>query len=820
MSEVQAEQSYLEQRHEVYGITDDFVHTSVNASTSPVHGEGIFEMRSVSWFSSDNQNNIKILFKTLENRQLVLHTDGRKTATHIYRTCLSPANRARQAENGHEARYLQPAGTPSIIFNTQGVIDSYLNKEKVNTLYLIEGEYKAFVAWMHSVMWEPTKKQREDEPNLPPATGLPIMGLCGIWNFRDEDKNLHRDILEYIRVCRPENVVFIYDADLKSLPKGYDPEDTPDKDLGKRLKMFYDSAMTFRNLAKGHVKDVYVTWINPDLMKKTVPGTDTTVKGLDDLFASDLRKPKLLLYDLCKSIRPGTRNEFFETVNISSESPLKLKEHFLLKLSKSGPQTFYLYHSSVLQEHNFIFLRNRYRYNQRTGFVELVDHGDSKEFIRVASKYFRVVYYPDAYGNTVRDLIPWAKGEISEDYVKQGYTNFFQTIAKYNRFVNIPENDPKKFQQVLFDCYNLYYPLEYQLEQGKWPTIEMYLRHIFKDQYELGLDWISLTFNKPTQNLPSICLVSKEKSTGKSKFIELMQLLYENNAVMIGNSEITDTFNDDYVTKLIIGIDEGLLEKKATVEKLKSWITGRYVQMNTKFLSRSRVDMFAKIILTSNNDEDFIRIDDDESRFWVRYVHPFEGEEIPDLLDLMGREIPQFAYYLKNEHKVKHEKKTRLYFDPKLYETESLQKLRGESKTQMYKDIEIIIQEAFMKYNGTPGQTHKFTRLYYTITELSEAIYGKTSGQRQYVRKTLQREFRIDTSVQNISAKMPVTTQAPIGSETVEVYEPGPARSNKFIEFKIEDFFTDEQIESLGIDPKTLTSKTAEPYPGDGDLPF
>jgi len=44
------------------------------------------------------------------------------------------------------------------------------------------------------------------------------------------------------------------------------------------------------------------------------------------------------------------------------------------------------------------------------------------------------------------------------------------------------------------------------------------VKHIFGDQIELGLDYLQLLYQKPVQILPIVCLVSKERSTGKTTF--------------------------------------------------------------------------------------------------------------------------------------------------------------------------------------------------------------------------------------------------------------------------------------------------------------
>jgi len=73
--------------------------------------------------------------------------------------------------------------------------------------------------------------------------------------------------------------------------------------------------------------------------------------------------------------------------------------------------------------------------------------------------------------------------------------------------------------------------------------------------------------------------------------------LFKENVTVIGNAEINDTFNDDYASKLIIGIDEAIFEKQQVVERLKSWVTSSRIKMNTKFMARQEIPFLANLLL-------------------------------------------------------------------------------------------------------------------------------------------------------------------------------------------------------------------------------
>jgi hypothetical protein len=809
--------NYLQKRLAEFGIREDENNTHVfTGDTNNPKGE--FSTRQLEWFSSDKDGNIKILFKTLDNRHLHLHSGDRKTVQPIYRTRYSPEMIKYRSENyDADNKYGQPPGTGNIIFHTPGIINTYLNETQVETLYLVEGEFKAFVASMHSTRFETeknierglwTKKQIEMEPNLPPPNGLPIMGISGITGLYNQDRELHNDIAEYIRVCRPKNVVFIMDADYRAISSKWHPEDNPNMDLARRLKSFYQASISIRSVLKGLVKDTYLVNLKEELLE-----SDEPIKGLDDLLASGLSRPTMILFHLFKVHRPKTRNDFFESLNLSTAIGTAIKKHFLLSYSSGTPKAFYMKHHATLLEHEFRFNGCRYKYNGDE--LQMTLHGDSESYVRVGPTYFKQIKYPDARGNEILELVKWSKAEIHQDYVVEGYKEFIKSIPKYDRFVVVPENNPDQYQQVLGSCYNMYYPIDVEPRSGEWPTILSYLKHVFsqdKDQLDVALDWISIAWNNPTQKLPAICLVSQEKSTGKSKFLELMKEIFQDNAAIIGNQEITDRFNDDYITKNIIGLNESFIDKKQTIEKIKTWITEPHAQMDTKNISRVRVDMFAKILMTSNNVTDFIRIDDDENRFWVRYVHPFEGEEIPDLLERMSEEIPAFIYYLKNDHVLKYPRRTRLWFHPDVYTTDTLKELQKEGKSQMYKNIKLAIQDLFYKYNMNETQLTKFPRLYLGLKDICELVQGKHGNiDMQYVKKVLKGEFKMTPPERPTSRKHPQEDEMSNGDGIM--YKYSPSKPGRYYEFKAVDFLSEEAIEAMNI-------KDIEGQIDDDELPF
>src|SRR5699024_4550427 len=135
------------------------------------------------------------------------------------------------------------------------------------------------------------------------------------------------------------------------------------------------------------------------------------------------------------------------------------------------------------------------------------------------------------------------------------------------------------YKRVIGTFYNQYHPLPVsifedenmnlsQLE-GLIPNSINFIKHLFGDQWEFGLDYIKNLLERPTQPLPILCLVSKERSTGKSTFLKWMKILFGLNMTYVKGGSFTSQFNSDWAGKLIIALEEVLFQDQEQTEQLK-----------------------------------------------------------------------------------------------------------------------------------------------------------------------------------------------------------------------------------------------------------
>lgn len=309
---------------------------------------------------------------------------------------------------------------------------------------------------------------------------------------------------------------------------------------------------------------------------------------------------------------------------------------------------------------------------------------DIKQYVRVGTDYYRIVETP-LTNDTLKELKKWNKQTIVDDHGKSK----IDEIDKFKGFCIIPSH--MQFECVINGFYNKYEPLSYQPNQvGQWNKIEFFLKHIFGDQYLLGLDYLTLLWRKPTQVLPILCLVSSERNTGKTTFLNLLKIIFEGNMTLNTNEDFRSRFNSDWAGKLIVAIDEVLLDRIEDSERIKNLSTARYYKSEAKGKDRAEVEFFGKFILCSNKEENFVKLDTNEIRYWVRKVPSLQNGSDTRLLEEMKKEIPSFAHFLSNRE-METTEKSRMWFSKEQIYTDALKVLIHGNKTIIEKEIEELI---------------------------------------------------------------------------------------------------------------------------------
>ena len=512
--------------------------------------------------------------------------------------------------------------------------------------------------------------------------GMDVVGLGSITLFADSNtKELYPDIKKLINTCKVRKVVLLYDGDCLNISeKALEKK----QDLAKRPKTFYNAVKNTRDLLVDFSKvRIEFAYIRSDNLFGNP-------KGLDDLLLADTYKKHTqdIIDDL---ISEDVNSRFFFRMNVRDQIN-RLKRQFALETVDA----FYKRWEHKIGDGEFVFERMVYQYNATEDKVIRAMPLAIKDFIRVGDDYYEMIQMPNIRTNNREiKLVPRKKGTIVDDFGKDQLRN----VRKYKAFINKPSH--LEYKAVIDDCYNLYHPINYVAEQNcPWPHIKKLMEHIFGEQVELGYDYMQLLYRNPMQILPILCLVSQERGTGKTTFLDLIREIYGNNAIIVGNSEITSEFNALVSGKLVVGVDETSLEDNTKVtERLKMMSTAKKVPMQRKGKDHEEIENFTKYVLCSNNETRFIYTQEDEIRFWVRKVEPIPKEEnIPDILPVLSQEIPGFLSFLLSRQMHIREAQSRMWFKPEDIETEALLKLKAAQQPLPVREMKETIRTLFMDF--------------------------------------------------------------------------------------------------------------------------
>ena len=312
------------------------------------------------------------------------------------------------------------------------------------------------------------------------------------------------------------------------------------------------------------------------------------------------------------------------------------------------------------------------------------DSGMAKEeFIRVGTTLYKLVNQPRLNGGYVKKRIVWNNETLRQDYGK----HYLATVPKYDGFCTVPEH--VNYQPVIGKFLNLYEPIDHQPKEGDFPSIRSLVEHIFGEQSELGMDYLQLLYLQPIQKLPILLLVSEERNTGKSTFLNFLKALFQNNVTFNTNEDFRSQFNSDWAGKLLIVVDEVLLSRREDSERLKNLSTTLSYKVEAKGKDRDEIAFFAKFVLCSNNEYLPVIIDAGETRYWVRRIARLQSDDT-DFLQKLKAEIPAFLYYLQHRS-LSTEKKSRMWFAPSLLHTEALQRIIRSNRNRLEIEMHELI---------------------------------------------------------------------------------------------------------------------------------
>lgn len=684
------------------------------------------------------------------------------------------ATRHRDPSQHSGKRYNFPStkatGYDQPLYLTPSIWEAYGRSRKMDTLYMVEGQFKALAGW---------------------AQGFDMVGIEGYWGWKQGQKKpkLKDELVEIISKCRPDNIVLLLDADARQVKPEYVEEG---RDLAKRLWGFYNAVNSFAQVIAEYapqpwVAQVHETWLDE-------------AKGFDDLL--QVERPFKRVPDICQALATeeitDPKNRYFQGMKLGDD--VELKAFFRLH-SKS---IFYEHYKEVIGSEKFIWRRGRYQAVQDdkgNWSVKELMHPDAPKYFRVGLDWFKWVTNMDQFGEPMKYMQPWRDTVIKQDHGK-----ILDQCEKYDAFMNLPAGGPEDYirSREMPDgtrLYNLYEPPPIQPDPtAPFPrTIYKFIMHIFgtsklspesanakaHKRYKLAWDYLTILYNQPTQKLPIICLVSEKNNTGKSTFINLMKMIWGNNVIKLGNDDFTSDFNAHWAPKLVIGIEETLFEKPKQKEKLKAVTTDNYIGMRGLFKDKVEIGCMVHAIITSNYPTTFMPLTDEDERFIVIEV-PQIKEVDPDMMDKMKEEVPGLLAFLQRrwkEGKLSYRRKNRMWFAPKVLRTQEFLNVVARSKPGLQRSIEDYVRTLMFEEG--------LETIYLTQKDLMLAIDVK-GVDRGYLKEIMIKKMHM---------------QEPTKKRRVcrGHIAPNDSTVGLFWEFKAENLMTQEEIEAMrNNDPDKL----------------
>lgn len=705
--------SFFEQRMQPLGLTDK--NNSIELWNNEfTEGKHVNKLVPYPIFT-ETEKGIEILVYSLSRHRQFFKKKGSNTSNPYTITRLKQPIVTKTGL----AKYLMPKGEPVRPFFPPEVVQAYDDaiaarkagnpRQTIATLVLTEGYFKA---------WKSAKD------------GIMCVGLPSITAMKDTSSNtLHSEIQELIEVCGVERVIWLTDGDCRDITN---KEIEDGIDLYKRPKNFFNSVHTFREL----LSDKRYERVQKYFAHVRSDNHEGRPKGLDDLLIALPDEVPAIVKELHKfDTFKGKKHEgvYFVKIEVTYTSA-DVHKYFLL----NDVDAFYLHHLQSRPEiasKAFIFNGTKYKFKDEQQKCEIITPGEASDYFRVGDDYYKNILRPDKMGNRIPVFVPRSKSTIADDHGKK----IIQWIPKYEDFVVVPSHID--YQRVINGCFNMYHPFGHQPEEGDCSLTMDFVKHIFGEQlitfkdssgedvtmpyYELGLDYIQLLYQRPQQTLPILCLVSKENETGKTTFINWLNLIFGENMIIIGNADLQNDFNAHWSSKLVIAVDETKIDKQVVQERLKSLSTANKISMNAKGKNQVQMDFFGKFILNSNNEDNFIMVGEQDIRYWVIKVPTIKTKN-HDLTKILNEEIGAFLHML-NTRTLKTPTRSRQHFDPALLQTEALRKLVKNSKSSMQKNIEMAIGEIFDATDEA--------ELTFPLLAIAELIRKPT--EKNYIQKTL-----------------------------------------------------------------------------------
>lgn len=186
---------------------------------------------------------------------------------------------------------------------------------------------------------------------------------------------------------------------------------------------------------------------------------------------------------------------------------------------------------------------------------------------------------------------------------------------------------------------NLFSGFDCKPAKGDAGPIHELIRHLCADSADTpqGVDqvvdwcmkWIALPLQRPGTKMRSAQVFHGPQGAGKNLFFEIVAAIYGRYALVVGQEQLEDKFNDWASQKLFLIGDEVVARQELYHQKnkLKAFITGETIQINTKMLPLRTENNHVNVVFLSNEHQP-LALEEGDRRYFVIYTPPRRDDDL------------------------------------------------------------------------------------------------------------------------------------------------------------------------------------------------
>lgn len=219
------------------------------------------------------------------------------------------------------------------------------------------------------------------------------------------------------------------------------------------------------------------------------------------------------------------------------------------------------------------------------------------------------------------------------DYVKMWLNSDNRRMILPDQLVFDPSGKTEYPQINLFDGLAL------KPKRGNIDPILELLAHLCEDSadnpetvktiIDWALKWLAMPLQRPGTKMRSALVFHGPQGAGKNLFFEIVAKIYGRYALVVGQEQLEDKFNDWASQKLFLIGDEVVARQELYHQKnkLKAFITGETIQINTKMMPLRTEANHVNVVFLSNEHQP-LALEDGDRRYFVVYTPPRRHDDL------------------------------------------------------------------------------------------------------------------------------------------------------------------------------------------------